>query len=55
MELAEAVCELEGWELVEKANKVGFERYGIKFRRPLIVFGIDCMNGREEEYTFSLR
>ena len=33
LELAEAVCELEGWELVEKTDQLGFERYGIKFRR----------------------
>ena len=33
LELAEAVCELEGWELVKKTDQLGFERYGIKFRR----------------------
>ena len=43
LELAEAVCELEGWELVKKPINWDSKRYGIKFRRKLIVFGMDLL------------
>lgn len=32
LELAQAVCDKEGWELVKKPIKLGFQRYGTEFR-----------------------
>ena len=53
LELAEAVCELEGWELVKKP--INWDSKDMELNSG----AIDCiwngftMNGREEEYTFS--
>lgn len=53
LELAEAVCELEGWELVKKP--INWDSKDME----LDSGAIDCiwngftMNGREDEYTFS--
>lgn len=54
LELAEAVCELEGWELVKKP--INWDSKDMELNSG----SIDCiwngftMNGREEEYTFSV-
>ena len=32
LELAQAVCDLEGWELEQKTNQLGFQGYGTEFR-----------------------
>ena len=32
LELAQAVCDLEGWELEKKTNQLGFQGYGTEFR-----------------------
>ncbi len=54
LELAEAVCELEGWELVKKP--VNWDSKDMELNSG----SIDCiwngftMNGREDEYTFSV-
>mgnify|MGYP000547430154 CR=1 FL=1 len=32
LELAQAVCDLEGWELEKKPNQLGFQGYGTEFR-----------------------
>lgn len=53
LELAEAVCELEGWELVKKP--INWDSKDMELNSG----AIDCiwngftMNGREDEYTFS--
>ena len=53
LELAEAVCKLEGWELVKKP--INWDAKDMELNSG----SIDCiwngftMNGREEEYTFS--
>lgn len=53
LELAEAVCELEGWELVKKP--LNWDSKDMELNSG----SIDCiwngftMNGREDEYTFS--
>lgn len=53
LELAEVVCELEGWELVKKP--INWDSKDMELNSG----AIDCiwngftMNGREEEYTFS--
>lgn len=54
LELAEAVCELEGWELVKKP--INWDSKDMELNSG----SIDCiwngftMNGREDEYTFSV-
>lgn len=54
LELAEAVCELEGWELVKKP--INWDSKDMELNSG----SIDCiwngftMNGREEDYTFSV-
>lgn len=54
LELAEAVCELEGWELVKKP--ISWDSKDME----LDSGSIDCiwngftMNGREDDYTFSI-
>lgn len=54
LELAQAVCELEGWELVKQPIE-----WQVK-DQTLNAFEIDCiwngftMNGREDDYTFSV-
>lgn len=54
LELAEAVCELEGWELVKKP--INWDSKDME----LDSGSIDCiwngftMNGREDDYTFSI-
>ena len=54
LELAEAVCEMEGWELVKKP--INWDSKDMELNSG----SIDCiwngftMNGREEEYTFSV-
>lgn len=54
LELAEAVCKLEGWELVKKP--LNWDSKDMELNSG----SIDCiwngftMNGREEEYTFSV-
>ena len=53
LELAEAVCEIEGWELVKKP--INWDSKDMELNSG----SIDCiwngftMNGREDEYTFS--
>mgnify|MGYP000411747327 FL=1 len=53
LELAEAVCKLEGWELVKKP--INWDAKDMELNSG----AIDCiwngftMNGREDEYTFS--
>ena len=53
LELAEAVCKLEGWELVKKP--LNWDSKDMELNSG----SIDCiwngftMNGREEDYTFS--
>ena len=53
LELAEAVCKLEGWELVKKP--INWDAKDMELNSG----SIDCiwngftMNGREDEYTFS--
>jgi polar amino acid transport system substrate-binding protein len=32
LELAEAVCEMEGWELEKKTDQLGFQGYGTELR-----------------------
>ena len=32
LELAQAVCDLEGWDAGEKTNQLGFQGYGTEFR-----------------------
>ena len=54
LELAEAVCELEGWELVKKP--INWDSKDMELNSG----SIDCiwngftMNGREDDYTFSV-
>lgn len=54
LELAQAVCELEGWELVKKP--INWDSKDMELNSG----AIDCiwngftMNGREDEYTFSV-
>ena len=54
LELAEAVCKLEGWELVKKP--INWDAKDMELNSG----AIDCiwngftMNGREDEYTFSI-
>lgn len=54
LELAQAVCDLEGWELVKKP--INWDSKDMELNSG----SIDCiwngftMNGREEEYTFSV-
>lgn len=54
LELAEAVCEMEGWELVKKP--INWDSKDMELNSG----SIDCiwngftMNGREEDYTFSV-
>ena len=53
LELAEVVCELEGWELVKKPINWASKDMELNSGAIDCIWNGFTMNGREEEYTFS--
>ena len=53
LELAEAVCNLEGWELVKKPINWGSKDMELNSGSIDCIWNGFTMNGREDEYTFS--
>ena len=55
LELAEAVCEMEGWELVKKPIDWNSKDMELNAKYIDCIWNGFTMNGREDDYTFSLR
>lgn len=54
LELAEAVCELEGWELVKKPINWDSKDHELNSGSIDCIWNGFTMNGREDDYTFSV-
>ena len=53
LELAEAVCKLEGWELVKKPLNWDYKDMELNYGSIDCIWNGFTMNGREDDYTFS--
>ena len=54
LELAEAVCEMEGWELVKKPIDWNSKDMELNAKYIDCIWNGFTMNGREDDYTFSI-